>query len=200
MNAPLREVTLLAAYPAADLVSAEIERSLLAALLIKNNLYEQVVEIIRQDDFAIPLHGRIYGAIGAFIDRGERVDAVVLRPMFDQDSALVSKDAGTYLGGIVASAVSLVNAPYYAKQIRELAQRRSFIAACREAIEDAERIDVDRPIRDTLQSFDKRIIGIEDGAMESAPTPIAAAVDAALISAERTYKNAGRITGITTGL
>ena len=36
--------------------------------------------------------------------------------------------------------------------------------------------------------------------MQSAPTPIATAVQAALTAAERTYKNAGRITGITTGL
>ena len=105
------DATVPATDSAADLVSAEVEQALLGALLIRNNLHEQVVEIVRPGDFAIPVHGRIYSAIGTAIEHRELADAVTLKPMFDQDNALASRGSGAYLALLMNSAVTFVNVP-----------------------------------------------------------------------------------------
>src|SRR6476659_1978488 len=104
MIAPLREPT-EAAGPDPDLASAEIERALLGALLIKNDLYEQVVETVHPGHFAFAVHGRIYRAIGTLIEQGERADAVMLKAVFDQDGALASIGGGGYLATLMNSAI-----------------------------------------------------------------------------------------------
>jgi replicative DNA helicase len=187
-------------WPAADLISADIEESLLGALMLRNRLYEEVVEIVRPGDFGYPVHGRIFTAIGTLIDRGDEASPLTLERLFDKDAALADLGGARYLFDIAKGSVSLLNAPSYARQISELARRRFLVIACQEAIEDAARINLDRPAAAVIEDLDRRMIELADGGTENAPKPIAVAIDAAIASAEQTYKADGRTTGITTGL
>jgi replicative DNA helicase len=181
----------------AELASIEAEQGLLGTLLVRNNPYHQVIEIVRPGDFTFAVHGRIFGAIGKLIDRGDVANPVTLNTLFDQDGALKDIGGARYLAKLAGSAVTLLNAVSYARQIRDLAQRRALKLLGMDLVDDAQRIQLDRSIADIIEDLDRRLIEVDGEAAENAPKLIFAAVDAALAAAERTYQGK---TGITTGL
>ena len=47
----------------------EAEQALLGAILMSNAAYHRVAEFLKPEHFADPLHGRLYGAVSALIER-----------------------------------------------------------------------------------------------------------------------------------
>ena len=186
--------------PLALLHLTEAEQGLLGAILVNNEAYDRVAELVRPGDFASAVHGRIYEEIGKEIDRGQPADAALLTSRFKEDEALAKVGGARYLATLAASAVSVVNAPHYARTIADLARRRDIILACQDAIAEAAVVDIDRPAAVILEEFDRRLIELGGGSGEGEPIPLAAALDEAIMAAERVYKADGKITGVTTGL
>jgi replicative DNA helicase len=184
----------------AEPASVELEQSFLGSLLVQNRQYERIVEEVSPGDFWLPLHTRIFRAIGTLIERGDQANPVTLGKLFDQDGVLAEIGGLRYLVKLAESTVTLINGPQYAQQIRELALRRRIIAAGVDMIADARRIQLERPVATIIEDFDRRILELHNGGGQNAPKPISTAIDAALASADRTYKADGRTTGVTTGL
>ena len=198
---PLRLANNDGPHPSSWLSNTEAEQSLLGAILIRNQLYEQAVDLVRPADFANAVHGRIYAAIGKLIDRGQVADHVALKNHFAQDGSLPDIGGVQYLARLVESTVTFVGVPDYARSIADLARRRNIVMACEDAIADAAAVDIDRPAATIIEEFDRRLIELADGRLaEAEPVAISAAVDAAIEAAELVYKANGKITGITTGL
>jgi len=175
--APLR-----AAERTAALTNTEAEQCLLGTLMRRNEVFHRVVEIVRLTDFAVPLHAHIFEAIGRLVSRGDEANPVTLQHEFDSH----------YLAGI-SNPPTLINGEGYARLIRDLAQRRTFIVACEEGIDAASHTD--RPFSEITETFDRRVIEVDD--ISGGAKQMSAVVDAALAAAERTYKGE---TGLTTGL
>jgi replicative DNA helicase len=172
---------LRAAERTATLTNTKAEQYLLGTLMRRNEVFHRVVEIVRLTDFAVPLHARIFEAIGRLIALGDEASPVTLQHEFDSH----------YLAGI-SDPPTLINGEGYARLIRDLAQRRIFIVACEDGIEAASRTD--RPFSEITEAFDRRVIEIDD--ISGGAKPMSALI-AALAAAERTYKGE---TGLTTGL
>ncbi len=106
------------------------EQALIGAVLARNSVYLECDAIVAPEDFADPLHGRIWAAIGALVDMGVKADFLTLRPRFENDPALTEAGGATYLAKLENAVVSFIGAEDYARSVRELAVRRR-------AIEDA---------------------------------------------------------------
>lgn len=104
----------------------EAEKALLGAMMANKSIYPRVVEIVKEEYFADPVHGRIFAEIARRLDAGQSADAVSLRPFFSGDAF---KDSGgaRYLAELAGSMVSLFNAADYARQIRDLHLKRQII-------------------------------------------------------------------------
>src|SRR5438874_1152025 len=72
----------------AELASAELEQSFLGSLLVENRQYERIVEEVSPGDFSLPVHTRIFRAIGTLIERGDWANPLTLKKLFDQDGVL----------------------------------------------------------------------------------------------------------------
>ena len=81
----------------------EAEQALLGAILVNNDAYRRVAEFLLPDHFALPVHGRIYGAIRTLIERAQIANPVTLKNMFEQDEALAEVGGGKYLDRLAAS-------------------------------------------------------------------------------------------------
>src|SRR5689334_15860517 len=113
------------------LADADSEHALLSAVMLDNRLYERIVELLRPQDFAFPLHGRIFALIGRLIDKGQEASPISLWPLLAEDTALKEAGGKAYLGRIAAAAPTLRGVQDWARQLAELARRRAIIAACR---------------------------------------------------------------------
>lgn len=121
----------------------EAEQALLGAILHTNPVFHRVANIVRPEDFADPLHGRIFEAIGKLVHAGQTATPVMLKGHFAGDPAMEGNQA--YLAQLANSMLTILGVEDFAKTIRDLADRRRIVAAADEAIAGAQDVNLDLP-------------------------------------------------------
>ena len=81
----------------------EAEQGLLGAILINNRAYEKVSDFLQSEHFSDPIHGKIFESCGKLIERGQIANPVTLKPIFDNEEALVEAGGANYLVQLAAS-------------------------------------------------------------------------------------------------
>ncbi len=109
-------------------INMEAEQGLLGALLVQPAAYRRVAGFLRCEHFGNAVHARVYNAIGRLLEAEKPVDPVLVRETLGEDPVLVPH-GGTarYLGNLITSAVTAVNAEHYGRAIVNAAHRRSLI-------------------------------------------------------------------------
>lgn len=187
--------------PNATLMTAEAEHGLLGALLLDNRLFDRVANIVGEEHFSYPAHGRLFSAIGSLLAAGQAADILTLRKMAESDPVIVEVGGPRYLVSLVMNTPTLLNAPSYAEQIADCAYRRSLVGQLQTALDDARSPDLDRSFDEVIDEHERRLALLRDNSSEERPVLSAAdAIDAALRAAEEVWKADGKIVGTTTGL
>ena len=96
--------------------NTEAEMALLGALFMKNEVYERICDIMKPEYFAHPEHARIYQICSDQINSGGAVDSVFVMHNLKPEDGVEAE----HIAKITASAITTLNAPEYARIIREL--------------------------------------------------------------------------------
>lgn len=201
-----RDNATMPAHVPPELLTAEAEHALLGALLLRNELFDRVSNIVEPGHFSYPVHGRIFAAIGDLVMAGTPANPMTLRRLADTDPALVDNGGFDYLRRLATDGVvSFLNTPYYAEQIADAAYRRALVDVLNDTLEDTLRQGpeqaFDRSFIEVVDQHERKLSALHDDSAEERPIiSMGDAVDAALQAAEEVWKADGRITGITTGL
>ena len=107
--------------------NVEAEASIISAVLIDNTTLNDVLEILKPDDFYRTAHQQIFSAISDLAARAEPVDLVTLNNRLKETGQLEAVGGAAYLARIVDSAPLAVNAPHYARIVYEKAALRRLI-------------------------------------------------------------------------
>jgi replicative DNA helicase len=180
--------------------NTEIEQALLGALLISNAAHERVSEFLEPEHFGNAVHGRIYAAIGRLIERGQIANPVTLKNLFDQDGALTDVGGAQYLFRLAQSAVTIINAEDYGRNIHDLSLRRQLIALGEDVVNDAFRQDLDDTAARQIERAEQKLFDLATvGGTETGFRPFGDAIKKAIDQAQAAYKREGRIVGVGTG-
>ncbi len=129
----------------------EAEAALLGGMMIDNRMVDEVAELVTAEDFAEPLHGRLFAAMLAAVARGENVNPITLRPQFADDPGLRDLGGIAYLAQISQNMGGLIAGGSFARQIAELAKRRRLVEDLKAALADAMG---DTPVADVAEATD----------------------------------------------
>ena len=110
----------------------EAEQAILGALLM-NNAALLLCNGLCAEDFAEPLHGRIYASIRE-VARDAQASPITLKTRFDGDPALATIGGASYLVKLCGRAGLALDVKALAEEISRLAVRRRIVADCRMAI------------------------------------------------------------------
>lgn len=99
--------------------SIEAEQSVLGALLIAPESWDQVADRLRADDFYRADHCIIFGAIRALAGEGEACDAVIVSNWLERTGQIADTGGLAYLGKLARDTPSAVNVRAYAEIVRE---------------------------------------------------------------------------------
>lgn len=117
----------MATAPANDygdpLANTEIEADLLGALMRENELVDQVADHLTADDFASPLHGRIYAAIVNEVSVGKSANPATLKSYFETDRDMQREGGIVYLASMTGAFIGM-NIWESAQALADLSQRR----------------------------------------------------------------------------
>lgn len=138
------------------LINVQAEAVVLGGMMLNNRLIVEFSDRLRADDFAEPVHQRIYSAMLRFSAKGTAATAASLRPVFalDRDS-----DGGNYLNALVDSPAAVIGVPDLVAQVGELAVRRKAREAMRGGVERIQ--DLEQPVGDVVGSVEEQIWAAE---------------------------------------
>lgn len=182
-----------------SLVNHEAERGLLGAILIDNRAFDAVSDFLGFEDFAHPLHGRIFAAAASLISGGQPANAVTLNSFFADDELLKTGGGAGYLGDLMMAAVTVINAHWYGRTVVDLARRREVVEAAEKLIHDAAAPSPDRGVDEVIEQIEQRLYEIAEQGQQHLVLPIEAIARQVVQHTEDAHNNGGaRI--VNTGL
>ncbi len=179
----------------------DAEQGLLGALLVNNNAYEKVSDLLKAEHFFMPVHQRIYTAITQFVERGQTASPVTLKGYFEKDEDLSDLGGGVYLADLADSIASIINVRDYAETVYQLFMRRELIGLGEDIVNDAHAQRLDAAPMDTIEEAESRLFSLaESGETKGGFTSLRDSVLVSIEVAEKAFKTKGHVTGFTTRL
>lgn len=171
------------------LSSIEAEQSLLGALLVNNDVFDRVANLVQPDDFFDPLHGAIFDAIATMIRAGDLATPVTVRHRFVDHPGLEECGGPVYLVRMAGAAISLFACADYASMVADLARRRELRTIMQESLVDL--IDLDRPAETATAKVETWSMAQADRGRGSNVISLRAALTATIRQVNEAYSTGG---------
>ncbi|OQX23607.1 MAG: replicative DNA helicase [Desulfobacteraceae bacterium IS3] len=175
----------------------EAEESILSAILIDSSTLLDVVEILSPEDFYNSKHQKIFDAVLELFRKNEPVDTVTLLNILRERGHLDDIGGVSYLARLIDEVPLAVNAPYYAKIIRDKACLRRMIEKAeiirKRCFED--RGDVD----DVIDFAERSIFEVSESKINATFYPLSKIINDNIDALEKRQENRALVTGIPTG-
>jgi replicative DNA helicase len=182
--------------------SIEAEMSLLGSMILAGtenvHLIGEVMQVIKDAaDFYRPKHAAIYECLIELYDKHQSIDLVQLTQRLRDKGAYDDVGGVDYLVELAESVPTAVNAPHYARIIRDKAKLRRLIDAAGKILHDAH-TSPDTPTM-VLDRAEKEIFEIAETADENKATALSELIHQTFESLERRHESGRNITGVGTG-
>lgn len=176
------------------------EIALLAAILQNNRAYEQIAAFLRPEHFANRVHGRIFQAIGRFVDRGQVADALTLKFYFEHEPDLAEVGGADYLQRLAGSLATIINAEDYGRTIHELYLRRQLITVGEDVVNDAYREDFDTDAHEQIEVVEQRLFRLaSEGDIDGGFQSFSRILQKTIETAEAAHRRDGKLAGVPSG-
>ncbi len=107
--------------------SIEAEQSVLGGLMLDNNAWDEVLDLVAEEDFYRHDHRMIFAAIAALAGRNEPCDVITLSEQLDKMAELEGVGGLSQLGMLAKNTPSAANIRAYAEIVREKSVLRQLI-------------------------------------------------------------------------
>jgi replicative DNA helicase len=175
----------------------EAEKSVLGAILINNQAFNQAAEVIDAQDFFRDAHRRIFEKMVGLTDRSEPVDFVTLTDELTRSGELEEVGGPAYVSGLTDGVPRSANVEYYARIVKEKSTLRRLIQASNEVLVRA--YDAEEDADDLLDEAERTIFSIAEGRMRSGFVKLSELVDGGYAMLEQLQANRGLVTGVPSG-
>ena len=178
----------------------EAEQALLGALLINNDVYDRVANILNETHFFDPVHGKIFEVAASRIKNNSLASPVTLKAFLEDDPGLAELGGNAYLVRLAGASVSVFASKDYAELIRELATRRSLIDIGNEISGKAGTIDIENDPKEQIINAEQKLYELaETGQKGSGFKSFLKAIKEAVDVANSAYQREGGMVGPSTG-
>lgn len=141
--------------------SIEAEQSVLGGLLIDDQAWDRVADLISAEDFYRHDHRLIFEVAGQLTAQQQPVDIVTVSDLLERQGDLDTVGGAAYLASLANSTPTTANITHYARAVRERSILRALIQAAGEISEDAFRPG-ESSVSDILDLAEQRIFRIAD--------------------------------------
>ncbi len=138
----------------------DAERAVLGSLLLDAAMCDDVMLILRPEDFYSDVNRKLYGHIVAMHDEGSRVDTMLLVERLKQAGDYDAVGGAPHLAEVLQAVAVAAHAAYYARIVREKATLRALIHASTEILRDA--YDPTLDPRDMISGAEEKIFAIHE--------------------------------------
>src|SRR5215467_10179589 len=93
--------------------NVEAEKSILGSILVNNENYYRVVEMLRPEDFYFDAHRVVFRHMVQLMENAKAIDLITIQESLVRASALESAGGIEYLAGLLDGVPHLVNLEHY---------------------------------------------------------------------------------------
>lgn len=179
--------------------SVEAERSVLGGLMISQDAWDGVAELVSADDFYRPDHRQIFRQIRVLAESAQPVDVVTLADQLQLSGELDAAGGHAYLAELAEATPSASNIRAYAQVVRERASLRRLIEAAQD-IADSGFNPQGRNSAELIDEAERLIMQIgEQGPKAGGPLDVEFLLRETIERIEELSQSGGAITGLSTG-
>jgi len=180
--------------------SVEAEQSLLGGLMLDNEAWDKVADLVVASDLYRKDHRLIFGAIAALVEESQPCDVVTVSEYLDSRNELESAGGLEYIATLANETPGAANARAYARILRERSTLRALIHAGNEISGNAFSAD-GRTATELVDAAESLVFEIaEKGARgKSGFRPLKQILPEAVDRIDLLHQSGGDITGIPTG-
>jgi replicative DNA helicase len=175
----------------------DAERSVLGAILLRNDAINAAVEVLQPEDFYRDAHQLLLEHMIQLSERGAAIDLVTLAESLSRADALEKVGGPAYITRLVDGVPRTTNVEHYAQIVKEKATLRRLITEASKIASDA--YDADRDASEILDEAERSIFSIADARIGEGFTPLSELVDTALDTVEKLQQFKSLVTGVPTG-
>ncbi len=117
--------------------SVEAEQSLLGGLLLDNQAFDKIADLVTADDFYRDDHRRIFRHVSKLIEHAKPADVVTIAESIEASEDKDRTGGPAYLGSLAQNTPSALNIRRYAELVRERSVQRRLITVATEIAESA---------------------------------------------------------------
>jgi replicative DNA helicase len=117
--------------------SVEAEQSLLGGLLLDNQAFDRIADMVSAEDFYRDDHRRIYRHVTKLIEAGKPADVVTVSESIEASEDKDKTGGPAYLGALAQNTPSALNIRRYAELVRERAVQRQLAQVATDIAENA---------------------------------------------------------------
>jgi replicative DNA helicase len=179
--------------------SVDAEQSVLGGLLLDNQAWERVSDVLTADDFYRREHRLIFNAVSALCEEGSPADVVTVSEWLAKSGELEAAGGLSYIGTLANNTPSAANIAAYAKIVRENAVLRELIRAASDISQAAYQPD-GKGVSELLDRAEARVLEIsEKGHRRGEFQPISRLLSKAVDRIDQLYRSDSPLTGVPTG-
>ena len=179
--------------------SIEAEQSVLGGLLLDNQSWDRIADIITADDFYRREHRLIFNAISALCGESSPADVVTVTEWLERSGEIEPAGGLAYIGSLANNTPSAANIVAYAAIVRENAVMRELVRVASDIGNLVYSAD-GRSATELLDIAEKRIFDInEKGHRRGEFQPLNTLLSKAVDRIDQLFRSQSSITGVPTG-
>ncbi|WP_286239819.1 replicative DNA helicase [Neptuniibacter halophilus] len=179
--------------------SMEAEQSVLGGLMLDNNAWDTVSEVVLDDNFYRQEHRQIYRTMRKLVNNGNPIDVVTLSEELDRTGELESAGGLDYLIELAKNTPSASNIRAYSEIVRDRSLLRQMITAANEIADGAFHPE-GRTSEEILNEAEQKIFQIaENRPSQGGPEGVNELLKKAVDRIDTMFNSDGDMTGVTTG-
>jgi replicative DNA helicase len=177
--------------------SLEAEQAVLASVLLNNDLMNDVVEILRPDDFFQGAHRTLFSTMVDLYERGRAIDQLTLAEALNARGVANEVGGLSYLSELIHNIPTTANVADYGRLVKEKAILRRMIAVAQQITTSAFQgvVEVD----DFLDRTEQAIFSIAEEKIKPSYYSMAEMGKEAMREIEKLYEKKEMITGVPSG-
>jgi len=169
----------------------------LGAILVNNEHYYRVIELLKPEDFYLESHRIILRHMTSLAARSRAIDLVTLQEELVQSSQLATVGGIGYLASLLEGIPHLINIEHYIEIIREKSLLRQMVHALNKMM--AECFDQAGPAEEILDRAEKALFDLSEKRIKVGFVSVAELEASATRLLEKLYNERAMITGLATG-
>ncbi len=175
----------------------EAERGVLGAMLLDNELIDELLHIVRSDDFHQDSHRAIFEGMCELHEAGQPVDLTLLADLLRRRGRLEDIGGPAYLAALEQGTLSSGAAPELAGIVSSKATLRRLMAAADSILRDAS--EERRDVEEAIDRAEQLILGLSQEARSSSFRPTSELMEESLEQIASFIAARGDVAGLSTG-